>query len=153
MSSRLFQTIRERQGLAYSVFSDLNPYRDTGMFCIYAGTGIQTVPQVVRSVLSELKSLKETPVSGEELRRAKDGLKGSLMLGLESTGARMSNLARQEIYFDRRVSLDEMLNHIEEVTGEEIQEIARECFVGEKIGLTALGNLNGLKVTRAELEL
>lgn len=153
MSSRLFQTIRERQGLAYSVFSDLNPYRDTGMFCIYAGTGIQTVPQVVSSVLSELKSLKETPVSAEELRRAKDGLKGSLMLGLESTGARMSNLARQEIYFDRRVSLDEMLNHIEEVTGEEIQEIARDCFVGEKIGLTALGNLNGLKLTRAELEL
>lgn len=152
MSSRLFQNIRERQGLAYSVFSDLNPYRDTGMFCVYAGTSVQTVPKVVRSVLDELRALKDQPVPDEELRRAKDGLKGSLMLGLESTGARMSNLARQEIYFERRISLDEMLERIESVTAPEIQQIACACFLSEKIGLTVLGNLNGLKVTRSELD-
>ncbi len=153
MSSRLFQNIRERQGLAYAVFSDLNPYRDTGMFCVYAGTSIQTVPQVVRSVIAELRDLKANPVPAEELRRAKDGVKGSLMLGLESTGARMSNLARQEIYFGRQVSLDEMLERIEAVTADDVRAIATECFVGEKVGVTVLGNLNGLKITRSDLEI
>lgn len=153
MSSRLFQNIRERQGLAYAVFSDLNPYRDVGMFCVYAGTGIQTVPQVVRSVIAELRDLKNQFVPPEELRRAKDGLKGSLMLGLESTGSRMSNLARQEIYFERRTSLDEMLQRIEMVTAEDLRAVANECFVSEKIGVTVLGNLNGLKITRSDLEI
>src|SRR5439155_2879023 len=101
MSSRLFQNIRERQGLAYAVFSELNPYRDTGCLSIYAGTSMESARKVVESITREFRQLKEQRVSDEELRRAKDHLKGSLMLGLESTASRMSNLARQEMYFGK----------------------------------------------------
>ncbi len=90
MSSRLFQNIRERQGLAYAVFSELNPYSDAGMLSIYAGTGRNTIERVLRSVAEEFSRMKREPVHAEELRRAKDHLKGSLLLSLESSGARMS---------------------------------------------------------------
>src|SRR6266581_9353183 len=113
MSSRLFQNIRERQGLAYSIYSDLNPYRDTGCLAVYAGTSRESAAKVVRSVVSEFRKLKAEPVPEEELRRAKDQLKGSLMLSLESSTARMSNLARQEMYFDRFYDLDEILARVE----------------------------------------
>ena len=94
MSSRLFQNIRERQGLAYAVFSELNPYADTGCLAVYAGTSLESAKKVVDSVLKEFTELKQNEVPAEELRRAKDHLKGSLMLSLESTSSRMSNLAR-----------------------------------------------------------
>src|SRR3989440_2425203 len=116
MSSRLFQNIRERQGLAYAIYSDLSPYRDTGCLSVYAGTSRESAAKVVRSVVSEFRKLKSDAVSGEELRRAKDQLKGSLMLSLESSTARMSNLARQEMYFDRFYTLDELIEKIESVT-------------------------------------
>ncbi|MCL4524492.1 MAG: insulinase family protein [Acidobacteria bacterium] len=148
MSSRLFQNIRERQGLAYAVFSELSPYRDTGMLSIYAGTALDKAPQVVRSVTGEFASLKEQPVSDEELRRAKDHLKGSLMLSLESTSSRMSNLARQEMYFGKFFTLDEIIDSVEKVTREEITDIAREFFRPEHISVTVLGNLNGFQLTR-----
>ena len=90
MSSRLFQNIRERQGLAYAVFSELSPYRDTGCLSIYAGTSIESAGKVVESIVKEFRQLKQDGVSAEELRRAKDHLKGSLMLSLESTSSRMS---------------------------------------------------------------
>ncbi|MGH9481075.1 MAG: M16 family metallopeptidase [Terriglobales bacterium] len=151
MSSRLFQNIRERQGLAYAVFSDLNPYRDTGLFGVYAGTSTRTVRQVVDSILKELRDLRQNAVPEEELRRAKDNLKGSLMLGLESTGARMSNLARQQIYFGRFISLNEMLERIERVNAEEMLRVARGAFDPARMALTVLGNLNGLRITRADL--
>ncbi len=151
MSSRLFQNIRERQGLAYAVFSDLSPYSDTGMFGIYAGTSNRTVRQVVDSILKELRELRHAPVPAEELRRAKDNLKGSLMLGLESTGARMSNLARQQIYFGRYIGLNELLERIERVSAEDLERITGEGFDPARMGLTVLGNLNGLRITRADL--
>src|SRR6202011_2995348 len=112
MSSRLFQNIRECQGLAYSIYSDLNPYRDTGSMCVYAGTSRESAIKVVESVIAEFRALKTTPVPEEELRRSKDQLKGSLMLSLESSTARMSNLARQEMYFDRFYDLDELIERI-----------------------------------------
>ena len=84
MSSRLFQNIRERQGLAYAIYSDLNPYRDTGCLSVNAGTSRETAGKVVRSIVAEFHKLKSEPVPAEELRRAKDQLKGSLMLSLES---------------------------------------------------------------------
>ncbi len=151
MSSRLFQNIREKQGLAYAVFSEVSPYRDTGMLSIYAGTALETAEQVVRMVAGEFHNLKETPVSDEELRRAKDHLKGSLMLSLESTSSRMSHLARQEMYFGRFFSLDEMLASIERVTREDLQEIAQEFFTPKRIGVTVLGNIVGLNLTRDHL--
>jgi predicted Zn-dependent peptidase len=151
MSSRLFQNIRERQGLAYSIYSDLNPYRDTGCMAVYAGTSLASAAKVVRSVVNEFRDLKNKPVPEEELRRSKDQLKGSLMLSLESSTARMSNLARQEMYFDRFQDLDELIEKIEAVTVEDLQSLAQEFFKTESIAVTALGNLNGLKLSRDQL--
>jgi predicted Zn-dependent peptidase len=151
MSSRLFQNIRERQGLAYSIYSDLNPYRDTGALTVYAGTSRESAVKVVQSVVSEFRKLKTEPVPAEELRRSKDQLKGSLMLSLESSTARMSNLARQEMYFDRFYDLDELIEKIEAVTVEDLQSLAQEFFKTESVAVTALGNLNGLKLSRDQL--
>jgi predicted Zn-dependent peptidase len=151
MSSRLFQNIREKQGLAYAVFSELTPYSDAGMMTVYAGTAKETVGQVIDLVVKEFRELKQSLVTEEELLRAKNHLKGSLMLSLESTSARMSNLARQELYFRRFYSLDEILAGIEAVTREEIQAVAREFFRSEQIAVTALGPLNGFTLDRSRL--
>jgi len=148
MSSRLFQNIRERQGLAYAVFSELNPYSDAGMLSIYAGTGRSTAERVLRSIAAEFRRLKEEPVAAGELRRAKDQLKGSLVLSLESPGARMSNLARQEMYFGRFFTVEELHASIEAVTVEDVQQTAREFFHPEKIAATAVGPLAGFSLKR-----
>jgi predicted Zn-dependent peptidase len=151
MSSRLFQNIRERQGLAYAVFSELNPYRDTGCLSIYAGTSVESARKVVESITREFRLLKQERVSDEELRRAKDHLKGSLMLGLESTASRMSNLARQEMYFGKFFTLDELVESIEAVTANDVQRIAETFFDSRQIALTVLGNLENLKIGREDL--
>lgn len=151
MSSRLFQNIRERQGLAYSVYSDISPYTDTGCLMVCAGTSLESVRQLVDSVLREFKELRQNPVPPEELRRAKDHLKGSLMLSLESTSSRMSNLARQEMHFKRFFSLDELVESIEKVTATDVQHVAQSFFEPSQIALTILGNLNGLKIGREDL--
>lgn len=151
MSSRLFQNIRERQGLAYAIYSDLNPYRDTGCLSIYAGTSRESAVKVVESIVTEFRKLKTERVPEDELRRSKDQLKGSLMLSLESSNARMANLARQEMYFDHFYSLDELIAKIEAVTAEELQELANQFFQTDAIAVTILGNLNGLRLTRDQL--
>jgi len=151
MSSRLFQNIRERQGLAYAVFSELNPYRDTGCLSIYAGTSLESAGKVVESITKEFRQLKEQRVADEELRRAKDHLKGSLMLGLESTSSRMSNLARQEMYFSRFFTMDELLDSIETVSADDVQRIAQTFFDPKQIALTILGNLENFKIGREDL--
>jgi predicted Zn-dependent peptidase len=151
MSSRLFQKVREEQGLVYSIYSDLNPYSDTGCLCVYAGTSRESAPKVVQSVLDEFKRLKNEPVSVDELERVKDQLKGSLMLSLESSTSRMSNLARQEMYFDRFIDQDEIIQRVEGVTAEEITALANQIFRSELVAVTLLGNLNGLKLPRAAI--
>jgi predicted Zn-dependent peptidase len=151
MSSRLFQNIRERQGLVYAIYSDLNPYRDTGCLGVYAGTSRTSASRVVESIIAEFRNLKSGPVPEEELRRCKDQLKGSLMLSLESSTARMSNLARQEMYFERFYDLDELIERIESVTADDLQNLANDFFRTENIAVTVLGNLNGLKLTRDQL--
>src|SRR5438270_7382157 len=151
MSSRLFQKIREEQGLVYSIYSDLNPYRDTGCMTIYAGTSLESTTKVVESVLAEFRELKSDLIPADELRRAKDQLKGSLMLSLESSTSRMSNLARQEMYFERFFSLDETIEQIESVSAEEVCEMANTLFHPDKVAITVLGNLEGLKLSRENL--
>lgn len=151
MSSRLFQNIREKQGLAYAVYSELNLFSDTGCFTIYAGTGVETAKQVIASTMHEIRSIKEDLITYEELRRAKDHLKGSLMLSLESTSSRMSNLARQELYFKDFLTLDEMLENIEAVNRDEVQQIAQEFFRTENVALAMLGKLGDNHVTREDL--
>jgi len=151
MSSRLFQNIREKQGLAYAVFSEITPYSDAGMLTVYAGTAKETIGKVLDLTVAEFRAMKESPVTDEELLRAKNHLKGSLMLSLESTSSRMSNLARQELYFRRFYSLDEILVSIEAVTRDEVQSLAREFFQPERVAVTVLGPLNGFSVDRARL--
>jgi predicted Zn-dependent peptidase len=151
MSSRLFQNIRERQGLAYAVFSEMTHYHDTGLLTVYAGTGGEKLEGLVRSVMDEFRRLKEEPVPDEELTRAKEQLKGSMTLSLESTGSRMGNRARQEMYFGRFYSLEEIFASIDAVSSEELQRVAGELFTPERIALAALGQLDGFRPNRVLL--
>ena len=128
MSSRLFQHIREERGLAYAVFSNLTTYSDAGVITIYAGCATDKVHEVVDLTLAELRDLRDTMVPAAELQRAKDHLKGSLMLSLENTSSRMSQLARQQLYFGRHFSLDELLGAIDGVSAEDVQRVAMELF-------------------------
>jgi len=149
MSSRLFQTIREDRGLAYSIYSETNPFRDTGSLSIYAGTSVDKAPEVLRLTIEELRRLKEDTVPEAELKRAKDQLKSNIVLGLESSSSRMANLARQEMYFGRSFSVDEIIEQVEAIGSVDVQALARELFRPEAIALTMLGNLGALTVERA----
>jgi len=151
MSSRLFQNIREKQGLAYTVYSELSMYRDAGCMLIYAGTSPRTAGRVVDSVVQELGEMVEHRVTSEELRRAKDHLKGSFVLGLESTSSRMGNLVRQELYFQRFFSINEMLNSVERVTAEEVQNLAAQFFDPKRMAVAMLGRLDGFRLRRQDL--
>ncbi len=151
MSSRLFQTIREERGMAYSIYSDLSPYRDTGTLCVYAGTSAGKALEVVDLILAELRNLKETPLAQEELTRAKDQLKGNLLLGMESSTARMANLARQEMYFHKFFTVDELIERIDAVDALMVQAMARRLFDPSHIAVTLLGRLNGVKLDRKRL--
>ena len=153
MSSRLFQNVREKRGLASAVFSGLAAYRDTGAFTVYAGCANEVVGEVLDLIVEELKTVKREPVPEPELRRSKDHLKGSLMLGLENTASRMSHLARQEIYFDRQFGLDETLEGIERVTAPGLTRVAHDLFSAGALAATVLGPLNGLTLPAERLAL
>jgi predicted Zn-dependent peptidase len=151
MSSRLFQTIREERGMAYSIYSDVTPYRDTGALCVYAGTSAGKALETIDLILAEFARLKQEPLGEEELTRAKDQLKGNILMGLESSNSRMANLARQEIYFGQFFSNDEIIARVEAVTADQIQQMAQLLFDPERIALTLLGRLDGIKLTRSGL--
>jgi len=151
MSSRLFQTIREERGLAYAIYSDLSPYSDTGSLCVYAGTSAGKALEVIDLVLAEFRNLKEVPITDEELTRAKDQLKGNILMGLESSNSRMANLARQEMYFHQFFTADEVIVRIEAVTAEQIQGMAQRLFNPDRIAVTLLGRLTGVKLNRDRL--
>lgn len=151
MSSRLFQNVREKEGLAYAIFSDLSAYRDTGCLSVYAGTAPETARQTLRLILAELTRLKQEPVPLEDLRRAQENLKGNLMLSLESTGARMTKLAREEIYFGRSFTPEEVLAAVDAVTPEDLQTLARNFFQPHLVAATLLGRLDGFEITRNDL--
>jgi predicted Zn-dependent peptidase len=152
MSSRLFQNIREKRGLAYSVFSGLSAYRDAGNITIYAGCANEAVGEVVDLCVEELKGLKRAPVADSELRRAKDHLKGSLMLSLENTASRMSHLARQEIYFERHFGLDETLAGVEAVSVDDIVRVASDLFSNGSLAATIVGP-SAPELSRTRLDL
>jgi predicted Zn-dependent peptidase len=153
MSSRLFQNVREKRGLAYAVFSGLSAYRDAGSMTIYAGCANDAVGELIDVVIAELRRMKDEALPVSELQRAKDHLKGSLMLNLESTSSRMSHLARQEIYFDRQFGLDETLEGVERVTIDDVQRVARDLFANGSLAATVLGNVNGLQLPPERLAL
>jgi predicted Zn-dependent peptidase len=150
MSSRLFQNVREKRGLVYSISSGVTAYSDAGLLSVYAGTSRESLPEVIRLTLEELRRLCSDRIPDEELRRAKDHIKGGLVLSLESTGARMSNLARQEIYFGRQLGLEEILDGIEQVTADGTRRLARRLF-RERVSASVLGNLDGWRPRAKDL--
>lgn len=139
MSSRLFQKIREDYGLAYSIHSFISPYADTGLLGIYAGTSPAFFNKVLKMSLEELKILRNVKVSDNEIKRSKDQLKGNLILSLESSTSRMNQLAKQEIYFGRYFSMDEIIAEIEKVRGDNIQSLAEKLLEDSFFNLAILG--------------
>ena len=152
MSSRLFQNIREKRGLAYAVSSSLTSYRDAGVLTVYVGCDGGAVAEVVDLVVEELRGLRRTPVPGEELQRAKDHLKGSCVLGLESTTSRMSQLAQCEMYFGRQVPLSETLAGIDGVTTNDVQRVAADLFLDGALAATAVGPVSTASLSPARLD-
>ncbi len=151
MSSRLFQSIREDAGLAYSIFSELSPFRDCGTLAIYAGVSAEKAAEALRLTLAEFTRLKNEPVPEPELKRARDQMKSNIVLGMESSGARMSNLARQQMNFGRFVPIDEIVRESDRVTSADLQRLARQLFVPDALALTLLGNLGEIKFSRDDL--
>ena len=151
MSSRLFQSVREDRGLAYSIFSELSPFRDAGSFSIYAGVSPKRTRETLTVTLAELARLKSEPVPDAELDRARNQMKSNIVLGLESSGSRMSNLARQQMNFGRFFPVEEITAAIDRVTPADLMRLAKELFRPELLALTLLGNLGTMKLTRADL--
>ncbi len=139
MSSRLFQEIREKRGLVYSVYTYLNLCRDAGSLVVYAGTSPEETGKVVSLLLKEFKRLHKG-VGRSELRAAKEQLKGGMLLGLESSENRMTKLAKDEMYFGRAVSVREMVRAIDGVTGPQVREMAANLFTRRNMTLVAVGN-------------
>ncbi len=139
MSSRLFQEIREKRGLAYSVYSFLSSFIDSGMLGVYVGTGENTVARVLQLILKEMKKLEGNSLPRKELDAAKEQLKGNLLLSLESTDSRMGRLAKNEIYYHRFVSTEEIIEGIDRVTGDEICELANRILKPDSLSLMVLG--------------
>jgi predicted Zn-dependent peptidase len=152
-SSRLWQSIREERGLAYSIGAGGNTYTDIGMFTIYAGTSPAHLDQVLDLSLQELRRVVQEPIDRDELQLAKEQSLASVLLSLESSSSRVGALARQEIIHGRRISPDEIIKSIEAVTPEDAQRVAQKCFTSPTLALGALGNLNGFSVDRARLEI
>lgn len=138
MSSRLFQNIREKHGLAYSIYSYLDFLADTGVFSIYVGTDKQKTDDALELIEKELMRLRKHEISDSELERTKSQLKGNLMLGLESTASRMNRLAKMELYLGRHFSLDETLKNIELVSKNNVLDIANELFDQNRLFTTIL---------------
>ena len=135
MSSRLFQEIREKRGLAYSVYSFHSGYTDTGVLGMYAGTSPDRALQVVGLMMDELRRLADKPVTDEEIREAKDHVKGSVVLASESTDARMNRIARLELVLGRYASIDEVLERIDMVTPESVMKLAQQCLESKRSAL------------------
>jgi len=148
MSSRLFQEVRERQGLVYSIHSGVQAFLDSGTLYVYAATDPQNFSKVLKSILKEIRDLKKGGVTQDELKRAKDHLKGSLMLSLESTSSRMNRLAKHEMHLGSFLTMDAMLAAIEAVRYEEVQALITELLDEERLALTTLGPLDRRNLPR-----
>jgi predicted Zn-dependent peptidase len=151
MSSRLFQNVREKRGLAYSVGSGVSSFRDAGVLSVYAGCANEKVAEVIRVVMAEIELIVRASIDPAELQRAKDNVKGSLLLGLESTWSRAAYLARQEIYFERPYSVDDTIAGIERVTLEDVQRVSRALLSGVPFAVAVLGDVDGLAINPDQL--
>jgi len=139
MSSRLFQEIREKRGLAYEIGSYAALYREAGSFTIYGGTSLQTWKQVKELTEKELQKIRSEDVSEEELERAKKMIKGSIVLGMENMSARMQRIAKNELLYGRDIPIEETIGKIEAVTQKDVRSLAEEFLNPEKMTITAIG--------------
>jgi predicted Zn-dependent peptidase len=141
MSSRLFQEIREKRGLAYSIYSYTASYRDGGLLVVYAGTSNDHYQEVVDLVKGEFRAIRDNPVNSTEFHRTKEQLKGNLLLGLESTSSRMTRLAKMYMYFDHCFGLEEIIQGIEGVTPEHLHQLSQSLFDGGSCTLASIGRI------------
>ncbi|NQU18291.1 MAG: insulinase family protein [Candidatus Saganbacteria bacterium] len=144
MSSRLFQEVREKRGLVYSIFSTVTPFRDFGIYYIYAGTSKENIKKVIDIVLSELSNIKKVGITKDELMRAKEHLKGTLVLGLEATSSRMSFIARSQFFYGKVITIDEIFKSIDKITHDDILRLANKYFLEKYLSLVVIGDYSGL---------
>ncbi len=152
MSSRLFQEVRERRGKAYTVYSFLPSFRDAGYFGVYVGTSAEWAREVLEVIQAELRQAAEHGLKPEELTRTKNQIKGSLLLGLETSDSRMIRLARNEIYYRRDVPLAEISAAVEAVTNDDVLRVARRMFRPGAQAVTVLGDLKGEQLDEGVLD-
>jgi len=147
MSSRLFQEIREKRGLAYAIHSYLSPYQDTGMLGIYVGTGVENIQDIIGLIFDEFLRMTDVALTGKELQSAKELIKGNFLLSMESTDNRMTRLARSEISFGEHIPTEEVVRQIDGVTSEAVQALAGEIFNPATIGMAAIGPITEKDLT------
>jgi predicted Zn-dependent peptidase len=151
-SSRLFQSVREQRGLAYSITADYMPFHNTGYFSVYCGTSRTRVRPVLDLILQELHCLKTKPVSPSDLRRAKDQVLSNQIIGLETTAARANALGGQLMAFGRAVSLEERQAAIESVTEDQVMLLANALFDSDRMALAIVGDIQGLDLALDHLD-
>jgi predicted Zn-dependent peptidase len=142
MSSRLFQTVREKRGLCYSIYTYGSSYIDTGLFSIYTALGKETEREAIHVILDEIKQFKDSCVTRDELVRAREQIKANVLMGLESTGTRMNRLGRNELYFGRVPEPDEIIASYDSVTAEDIQRLAEYCLDFSKVSFSGVGKVD-----------
>jgi predicted Zn-dependent peptidase len=147
----LFQNIRERRGLVYSIFSMLNLHQDAGALVVYAAMAPSNASKVIDLTLKEFRKLRDQLVPSQELKRSKEYIKGSIMLSLESSSSRMTHLAQQLIYFGRFYELEEILDAVDRVTPREIRNLANKIFDSSYMTMTVLGR-NGADLKSVSIE-
>ena len=142
MSSRLFQEVREQNALAYSIYSYVSAYRDTGLITVYAGTDPTSAVEAIKLIVKEIRKLRDEGITSAEETRVKNQIKGNLVLSLESSNSHMSRIARQEIYFGKYLSVDDVIKGVDRVTAADIVRLAGEFFARESLALSILGPLS-----------
>jgi len=153
MSSRLFQEVREQNALAYSIYSYVTAYRDAGLLTVYAGTDPANTIQAIQLIVKEFRKIRDEGITSAEETRVKDQIKGNLVLSLETSNSHMGRIARQEIYFGKYLSVDDIIRSVDKVTAEQVQRLARQLFTRESLSLSILGPLNKADVPESVLEI
>ncbi len=153
MSSRLFQEVREQNALAYSIYSYVTAYRDAGLLTVYAGTDPANALEAVRLIVKELRRIRDEAITEAEETRVRNQIKGNLVLSLESSNSHMSRIARQEIYFGKYLSVDDIIKAVDAVTAGQIQHLAQQLFTSGGLSLSMLGPMNKADLPEGLLEI
>jgi predicted Zn-dependent peptidase len=152
MSSRLFQTVREKRGLCYSIYTYGSSYMDTGLFSVYTALSKETEREALGVITDEIKCFKDGGVTQEELQRAREQIKANVLMGLESTGTRMNRLGRNELYFGHVPEPDEIIACYDSVTTEDIQKLSAYCLDFENVSFSAVGKVDSAEIYKELLQ-